>query len=390
MPESVPGYYVWEAPAKSVRVQLNLETLERLNTVVMTGFGAIPRRGAEVGGILIGSVLPRTDLADASTIIRVDEFEAVPCSYKLGPSYLLSDADSAAFAEAVAKWKPGPGKDQYAVGYYRSNTRDHTTLGDEDRDLCARHFPPPAGVVLLIKPYASKVSQAGFITYENGRLDAESAKEFPFRRSEIEGTASPARRPLTQRQPRAPRRGKPALPEPAPAPLPVPAPREEAPEPGFPAMAEVPQPYSRPFEVERAPAPTIPSRAGRGWLWLPMSFLFLLLGVLLGFQSALTMYPNRGNSLSKGEDPYSMKLTVTKADDSLDLRWDREAAVFRLSPSAKLRIEDGTTEKEVDLDKTQLQNGSVTYRYLTKRVRFQLEAVPNGRTAVSEAIEWRE
>jgi hypothetical protein len=190
MPQTIPGYHLWEVPGKSMSVQMNLDTIDRLSSAVLTGFGAIPRRGAEVGGILVGSI--------QDSVVRIDEFEPVACSYRRGPSYLLDAADQAAFAEAFEKWKPAPGKDQYAVGYYRSNTRDDSTLSIEDRALCDQFFPPPSNVVLLIKPYATKVSTAGFITYENGRLDAESAFEFPFRRSELEGVTAPARRPLSE------------------------------------------------------------------------------------------------------------------------------------------------------------------------------------------------
>jgi len=104
MSQSIPGYHVWEVPGKAMSVQMNLDTIDRLSSAVLTGFGAIPRRGAEVGGVLVGCV--------TGPVVRVDDFEPVPCSYKRGPSFLLSESDSAAFDDAFEKWKPGPGKDQ--------------------------------------------------------------------------------------------------------------------------------------------------------------------------------------------------------------------------------------------------------------------------------------
>jgi hypothetical protein len=51
-----PGYYVWEVPGKPVAVHLHLDVLDRIASEVMRGFGAVPKRGAEVGGLLIGIV----------------------------------------------------------------------------------------------------------------------------------------------------------------------------------------------------------------------------------------------------------------------------------------------------------------------------------------------
>ena len=369
MPQTIPGYHLWEVPGKSVSVQMNMDVIDRLSGAVLTGFGAIPRRGAEVGGILVGSI--------RDSVVHVEDFEPVACSYRRGPSYLLDEADAAAFAEAFEKWKPLPGKDQYTVGYYRSNTRDDAALSSEDRALCDKYFPPPSNVVLLIKPYATKVSTAGFITYENGRLDSESALEFPFRRFELEGGTAPARRPLGETR-HLPRTDYPAATVPAPRPEPMPglslyeAPPAPAPEPER-AYAVTPEPRPR----------------RRGWIWIPMSFIFLLLGVMLGFQAALTIYPKTGTSAA-GDDPYSLHLTATRSEDNLHVKWDRESRVIRQARRGVLNIQDGTYSKQVELDPTQLQNGSVIYRKLSDRVRFRLEVFPRDRVAVTESVEWKE
>lgn len=54
---AVPGTYTWEAPRKPQIVRLSLDAVDRMQQDVMRGFGAVPRRGAEVGGVLIGSVV---------------------------------------------------------------------------------------------------------------------------------------------------------------------------------------------------------------------------------------------------------------------------------------------------------------------------------------------
>ena len=53
------GYYVWEVPGQPVIVHLRLDVVDRLAAEVMRGFGAVPKRGAEVGGVLIGTTACR-------------------------------------------------------------------------------------------------------------------------------------------------------------------------------------------------------------------------------------------------------------------------------------------------------------------------------------------
>jgi hypothetical protein len=386
---TISGYYVWEGPGAAAAVHMSLEAIDRLSGVVLTGFGAIPRRGAEVGGILIGTI--------SGGVVRIEDYEAVACSYKRGPSYLLSDADAAAFAEACAKWNEEAGKAQYAVGYYRSNTRDQATISEEDRELYEKYFPNPAAVMLFIRPYASKVSTAGFITRMGGRLEDRPAAEFPFRRAEIEGTPAPTRRPpgelrpaRPEPEPRLPRREAPRREEPPPVPevrtpAPAVAPAEYSPPaPAAPVYGEpeIPSP-------ERIYAVTTEARPQRkGWMWLPFSFLFLLLGILLGFQAALTMYPGRSGSL--GDDPFNIELSVAKSDQSLHIRWNRQSEAIRLAQKGVLYIKDGGYSKQVDLDSTQLQNGSVIYRRQSDHVQFRFEVYPRDKVSLVESVEWRQ
>jgi hypothetical protein len=352
-----PGYYVWFVPGKTVSVRISLDMVDRLSSEVMTGFGAIPRRGAEVGGILMGTI--------EAAVVTIDDFVPVPCEHKRGPSYLLSEADAAAFEAAYERCRPAPGKTQYAVGYYRSNTRDQTSLADEDRAICARYFAAPDNVVLFIKPYASKVSTAGFITYEDGRLEDHSALEFPFRRNEMEGSAPPKRRPFTERIPR---------------PEPVAQRMLEARD-----HDEPPRPPDNPVLTPATAAPA--NSRSKGWFWIPLSILALLVGILAGLQTALMMSPQTGAPI---EDPYAIGLSVSQSGDNLHVQWNRDAQPIRSARRAALEIKDGNYTRTVDLDVTQIQNGSVIYRRLTKNVTFRLEVFPQDHVGVSQTLNWNE
>src|SRR5437899_12667722 len=95
--QGVPGYYVWAAPGRSVVVHLHLDVVDRILIDVMRGFGAVPKRGAEVGGVLLG----RIEKGDPS-VVWIEDFVLVACEYKRGPSYLLTRDDLNAFEEACS------------------------------------------------------------------------------------------------------------------------------------------------------------------------------------------------------------------------------------------------------------------------------------------------
>ena len=183
MDSQSPGSYVWEVAGKQVSIHLHYDVVDRLLAEVMRGFGSVPRRGAEVGGLLLGT----SELTDRLTV-RIEDYDPVPCSYMSGPSYLLSERDLHEFADTHDRWRIGPDRRIYAVGYYRSHTRDGMSVTPEDMSLMKKFLPPPKNIALVIKPYATKVSIAGFFFYEDGTMQTESTLlEFPFRRKELGG-----------------------------------------------------------------------------------------------------------------------------------------------------------------------------------------------------------
>jgi hypothetical protein len=356
--QAEPGYYIWELPGAPVVVHLRLDVIDRLSAEVMRGFGAVPKRGAEVGGVLLGTVEQ-----GEQTIVRVEDFEVVPCDYKRGPSYLFTADDGAAFEESCTRWEPETSM-PYAVGYFRSHTRDGLSLAPEDIDLMEDYFPSPSHVALVIKPYATKVSVASFFFREDGLFQSSAPLEFPFRRRELIGEEAPPRRSLLERLPRHRDVGN--LVE-----------EEEASEPVLPAP-------------EPAYAYTSPSRsrARSGWVWIPLSFVFLLLGVVLGFQAALTIGPKLAGG---GAADFSLGLTVTKEGSNLSVKWDGDARAIKAAQKGALEIEDGGRPRPpVDLDAAQLRNGSILFTNSSGTVRFRLLVYPQSGITLSQTAEWRE
>jgi hypothetical protein len=361
------GYYVWEVPGQSVVVHVRLDVVDRLAAEVMRGFGSVPKRGAEVGGFLIGTIRP-----GVPAIVRIDDFEPVACEYRRGPSYLFTEEDGVALEDGWRRLQPSVSPSAYAVGYFRSHTRDGFSLALEDLELLDRLFPGPAQVALLIKPYATKVSVGGFFIREHGEFPESTPLEFPLRRRELLGEEPAPRRPLAEG--RMKRRGERSAGAAIAAP-------EEPPQTAFrfagyePAMLRDTEPASA------------RSRMPRGWMWFPVIFLFMLLGGALGYELAVT-FGARAAAIAVQD--LSLSLSVKKSGDNLRLSWSRRSPAVRYAQRGLLEIDDGGYTRPVALDAAQLQNGSLIYRSVSNSVRFRMTVFPQARLSVVETLEWKQ
>lgn len=376
--------YVWDVPGKPVEIRLDLDVVERISQDVLRGFSALPKRGAEVGGILLGELL-----ADGNrTVVVIRDAETVPIEYKYGPSYLLSGGDAEAFDLACAKYESEESPVR-PVGFFRSHTREGLSPAPEDLDLCANFFPDPSEVLLLIRPHATKPSVAGFFFYENGRFARNTYKEFPFRRRDLGGTEPDAARPLSgfrkvqipprpspaeaiHRPPLSPASSHPDWPEPPQQPRRSettwypeadPDPRDTvAADPGTPA----------------ASSRRVPARPN----WIPLLVAFLLAGMLLGFWSANVWRPRAASPT------LALGLAMAESGGNLTIRWNANAPAIKASRKGLLEIRDGQFQKSVELDGSQLRTGSIIYRYAAKDIKARMEVYPADRVVVAESASW--
>src|SRR5262245_2636047 len=112
-PVSEHQYYVWEVPGKPVVFRLALNVVDTVAVAVLAGFKAVPRRGLEVGGLLLGSA--QTD-STGQSIVTVTGVELFESEHRLGPSYTFSEADRKRLREKLKK-------QDRVVGIFRSHTR---------------------------------------------------------------------------------------------------------------------------------------------------------------------------------------------------------------------------------------------------------------------------
>jgi hypothetical protein len=122
-------------------------------------------------------------------------------------------------------------------------------------------------------------------------------------------------------------------------------------------------------------------------VWLPLIFLFLLLGGALGYELALTV---GARAAASAVENFSLSLSVKKSGDNLRVSWSRLSPAVRSAQRGLLEIDDGGYTRPVALDAAQLQNGSLIYRSVSNSVRFRMTVYPQARVSVVETLEWKQ
>lgn len=356
-------------------IRFDLDLVERMLIDIMRGFGAVPKRGAEVGGILLGEVEEGGPPA-----IHIHDYLPVPIEYRRGPSYLLSLNDVGRFEESMERARGH--ETRKPMGFFRSQTRDTAGFTEEDRRFFEQYFPGPASVAMLVKPFATRVSQAGFSMREDGllRLGAPAA-EFPFRRRDLDPAMKGEEAPRGER--RRERKAREESESPA-----IEAPAVEAPRPAEPART-IPAEDSPALEIVPVtpPIPLHRNTTRLEWLHAPLwlSLILLTLGAIFGIEAAgwleLPWLPR--------PDPFRLAMRVTSAGEDVLLFWDRDAPALQFAWRGSVTVEDGASKNVVALDAAQLRRGSLIYRPATDRVRFRLALVSGQGTELTAAIGWR-
>ena len=111
-------------------------------------------------------------------------------------------------------------------------------------------------------------------------------------------------------------------------------------------------------EAPPKPQPEEPKASkSRTGMWLVASFVFLLVGVLLGYEASRMTAPQRGPS------DFALSLAAERTGENLTVHWNPNARAVLSASKGVLEIEDGLdTRSEVELDRPSLSNGSMVYR----------------------------
>ncbi len=324
-------YQHWEVPGKPMTVYLSRAAS---GAILLEGRrGLMPRRRAEVGGILLGRVT-----VEETITIRIEACLQIPCEHLFGPSYTLSEDEKQTLRHAVVRHGVGAETDIGVVGFYRTHTRRGLALDSDDMQL-ADLFPEGADLALLIKPRFLRRSQAALFFWTE---PMSAAVKFT-----VSGHDN---RDLAAAQEVA------ALPEP---------------------------------EVEQADvaAPLAVSRRPLWASWWVQGPLWVCLAFVLGYSTAQQVDKVVPRAVPPPRDPYAISLLVLQYGDNIRLTWDRQAIPIVMAERGSLTISDAGQSRTLDLTRDQLRNGAVAYHRLSEHVQLRLEVALPNRRSVSETWE---
>ena len=330
----------WESATGSASVELSRELIQTLRGEVYRGVQALPRRGAEVGGLLLGRFSSSNE-----TSVRVESIEPVSCEHRFGPSFILSDNDRTGLEQMLAAYESD--EEVAVVGYYRSCTGRDIELDEADEELARMYFTDPRQVFLLIKPLSLRECIAAYFYKERGRFLTEGQPSFSLN---AEYTSAPTVPEEPAVQPSAPippaetRHFEPPIVEP---PMVVPdtvrhrrrARREEGRE-----------------EEEKQPG-----RLRRLLLTFVAFVAMVGLAFFLGW-----LNPARGPRFS------DLGLNVHQTSNGLEVVWDGAKAASQDARRGVLSITDGASENAVELNRAALERGKFVYEPASNDVLVRL------------------
>ena len=146
----------------------------------MDAFFSLPRGGAEIGGILLGTF--------ENARLVISGYAALDCEHAYGPSFTLSPPDEARLEQLLSRHANLDGGLR-PVGWYHSHTRSEIFLSDADLKIHQRFFPESWQVALVMKPHTFQPTRIGFFFREaDGSVHASAS----YREELLEAAADPA------------------------------------------------------------------------------------------------------------------------------------------------------------------------------------------------------
>lgn len=378
----------WNPPECPFRIEYSARVLDDIRLAVMDAFFSLPRGGAEIGGILLGT--------HHGDLVSITGYEQLDCEHALGPSFLLSPRDQLRLSDLSARAARNPPGRQL-LGWYHSHTRSEIFLSETDIDIHKRFFWEPWHIALVLKPHTFEPMRAGFFFRES---DGSIRGDASYRIFELEtlpmlpapaaeNAAPPAFRSFQQNSSfHAPVVEEPPVELPPPVPSAVPEQPVE--------RKRVPITQEIPEEIVEAavenlsphPQPDVPQflqlKHERSWR-AARAMAYLGIGLALGgvgFQTRDTWLPRMVAKVrpSLPKDPNAnLSLSLLDNGGQLDIHWDRRSPAIRNALEATLEIRDGAlAPQNVRLDGPQLANGAISYERQNEHVEVTLVATEPG------------
>ena len=300
------------SPEPTIPVLLTPDAAEAIRAAADAGLKALPRRGAEIGGLLT------TSSQDVSTTVA-DGVALVPCEHLYGPSYHLSLTDMVRFRQVADQLAATP--ERRLLGHFRSCTEEHFDYSPDDVALLRDHLPG-CKLMVLVKPFSDGHSRMrAFQLNEEGAWT--QAGEFDVYRST----------------------GPQLLPDPG-------------------------RTLARPPMAMPVPVPTAPPAVRATFRLRPWTVATALGLLLLATAGGIVW---RYMRMRPAPSPAGLGLRVEVQGSSLRLTWNHQAHSVQGAKEGILRIDDGSQHREAYLDTAQVSTGSILYRPSSDDVVFRLE-----------------
>lgn len=296
-----------ESPRAGCGVVWGERLMAELRALAIEAFAAPPRRGTEIGGILLG------DLRGGS--VRIRGFEEVPAEHRNGPSYSVGEKDWTALS---AKLADRPARGPRVIGLFRSFVARDPSVDRADEVFVRRHFPQGDFLFLALQPLSAATCVAGFRFFQNGVLLPRSGDP-PFvlepaqaGREEEEKMLWPPVRP-------------PQLP---------------------------PPPVADPRPMAARPVPK--RRQKRAQWWIPLAVAAVLAVNAAAFVALW----------KRAEAPHwaELHLDALPRAGSLAISWDASAAMSLRATAGLLTVIDAGQRREIALTAGEVRGGTYVYK----------------------------
>jgi proteasome lid subunit RPN8/RPN11 len=348
-PAVASKFATWSAPGHDFRIEYSAVVLDEIRQTAVEGYHRVPHGGVETGGVLFGTHEENT--------VRIQAWRPIDCQYSKGPSFLLSENEEAALAEALEGWRGEAALDGLEpVGWYRAHTRSEVFLADADLAFFHRFFPQPWQTGLIVRPSSFAPTRAGFFFREaDGGIRAESSyHEFTL----IPIAADQAALAVAAAAMAKAATGT-GLPESAP----------QA------ALVRTTQATTA-IAPHRALEFRPPLRHGSGgsWKWYAVG-----LGVLAFAILALWLLK---------PSPQGLKLSAMDTGGQLRIAWDGAAGPIARARSGWIEIDDHGVRTHVNLTPADLRSGSVFYARQSGDVAVRLTVDSAGGAPFAESTRF--
>src|SRR5215472_967781 len=354
------------SPLSVTSLHLTPELAEKIRNLSFEGLKALPRRGAEIGGLIT---------ADPSTLSVADEVRLVESEHFFGPSYQLSDRDLLRMHNAAGECRKAG---RSIVAYFRSSTRPNDEVDADDRRVIA-DVSPDTTFAVIARPANNGSARIRIFR-------AEGSDRWTL--FEELNTPSSGKSFLASRAPKMqPQEALRALGSTASASS------------GYPHAPEA-NPGDRALRPAEVTSGLSSWRSGLAARRLVVAMLGLTGIVILG----VVLFRTRVGSRSQSEDvpPESrvsrqsallaappgggLGLAVRPEVRQLHLTWNRDSLAVKTATFGLLQILDGTTPVSIELASSDLTEGSFIYTPHSQDVTFRLRLGTTSGQSAEEAI----